>query len=531
MEQNKPLEERVKYLEERVRLLEDKLSVTPSKIPVVTSARPVVQQEKKSVEWDVLIFQKILPPLFIIVFIIGVLWGLKAVSDYGILTNYVKVLLGFVVSLSLVILGIWQLKQRRKVLGQMLVGGAIPILMLTTFAMHQLYEMTGPISSFALNVAWIALGLFFTYKYKSQGIGVVSTVGGVFVPFLIQNTMPNIPVFSLYESLLFTLFLWIALRYKHRILYYVSVVFLQIALVLFFFFTDIPDEFRWIAILPIFIQHGALLVGILKVKEWVNQQATILFSIMITTAFWISFVFTSNEAASLFGVISIIYGLCLYMYQKDIIRAPIFIANALISVLYFIQMLASDLLLEGLVGVSFVYLFVYKKFHTILHAILSGITYFITLFYVFSLDIMSWFSWEMLHWIVFVSVTGYGIYFLGKGQSKNKTLVANFGVPYFAFIVLYFLSNASSLIGDKMGSNAESVTMNALWIITAILFMLFGRRFSLQQGKYVGVGILFVTLAKIILFDVLFVSVVIKSLLFIVLGVVGLLISRVYYKK
>lgn len=97
-------------------------------------------------------------------------------------------------------------------------------------------------------------------------------------------------------------------------------------------------------------------------------------------------------------------------------------------------------------------------------------------------------------------------------------------------MILYFLHMVATLLSGDIGSNAERVITSSLWIIVAILFMIVSR-FSLPQGKYVGVSILFVTLAKIILFDISFVSVAIKAFLFIVLGVVGLLVSRAYYKK
>jgi len=112
MEENKLMEKRLEQLEERVRLLEEQLQFSS---PIVYKDKQkqqyVNREEKKPVEWDVLIFQKILPPLFIVVFIIGVLWGFKAVSDYGILTAPVKVMLGYVVGLALIGLGVWQLKQ------------------------------------------------------------------------------------------------------------------------------------------------------------------------------------------------------------------------------------------------------------------------------------------------------------------------------------------------------------------------------------------------------------------------------------
>jgi len=528
MEKSELLEKRIEQLEERVRFLEEQIHMEPNSSQ---PERPIIQQQvqvKQPTEWDVLIFQKILPPLFIVVFIMGIIWGFKAVSDYGFLQPPVKVIIGFVVGLALIALGIWQVKKSRKNLGHMLLGGAIPVLMLTTFAMHQLYNISGPTVAFIFNAMWITLGVFLTYKYRSQGIGIVAIVGGVFVPFLIKSTSPSITLFSVYETVLFTVFLWIALKYSYKALYYISIVFLQIAIVAFFIFTNVPDGYKWIAMLPIFVQQIALLVGLLMTKQLLKDQAYMLFSIILLTTLWIRVVFTDNEATVLMIIILLIYGVCYYAYQKDSVRAPIFIASGTIALLNIMQIQIDNLLFEGLIGLSFVYFFVYKKYQHILHLVLMCISYFMVVYLVISISITSWVSWEMLHWIVFIVGTVYGLYLLARDFIEKTVL--NIGVPYIAVMVLYFLHMIAVLVSGDTGSNMERVITSSLWIILAIVIMVLGR-FSLPQGKYVGVSILFVTLAKIILFDIPFVSVAIKAFLFIVLGVVGLLVSRAYYKK
>lgn len=110
VEKSELLEKRIEQLEERVRFLEEQIHTKPN---ISQPHRPVIQQQqvKKPVEWDVLIFQKILPPLFIVVFIMGIIWGFKAVSDYGFLQPAVKVIIGYVVGFVLIALGIWQIKK------------------------------------------------------------------------------------------------------------------------------------------------------------------------------------------------------------------------------------------------------------------------------------------------------------------------------------------------------------------------------------------------------------------------------------
>ena len=183
MDNNRSLEERVHYLENKVHILEDKIHRLSeqrggrSQTAPFTKADPVLAvpttSKAEPIEWDVLIFQKILPRLFILVFIIGNLWGFKAASDFGILTDTVKVVLGYAVSGLFILFGIIQIRRSRTLLGQVLLGGAIPILMLSTFAMHQLYGLTGPTISFILNVLWIGFRNFFhtsIISHKGSGL-------------------------------------------------------------------------------------------------------------------------------------------------------------------------------------------------------------------------------------------------------------------------------------------------------------------------------------------------------------------------
>ncbi|MEK3889790.1 DUF2339 domain-containing protein [Bacillus sp. FSL K6-3431] len=541
--ENKPtLEERIHYLENRVSYLEKKLDISNSDktlavrsaatIPVVKQTTPALHQiESKPIEWDVLIFQKILPRLFIFVFIIGILWGFKAASDYGYLTESVKVLLGFITAAAFIVFGIMQLNKNRTVLGQVLVGGAIPILMLTTFTMHQLYEMTGPEVSFILNVIWIALGLFFTYTFKSQSIGLVSAVGGVLVPFLIVSTTPNIPIFIIYETLLYVLFIWLALKNRYIVLYYLSAILLNITLLLFFLIANVPDHYKWLAVSPVIIQQLALLTGFINTNDKLKNQAYTLFSSVLLSSLWIKLVLTDSESSIVFSMIALLYGITYYAYQKDIVRAPIFIANTLMAGLFFANTMFSDMTIEVLLISSLIYMFVAHKYKGIFHTLLGIFTYSLGAIFTVTISIPGWISWEMLHWIVLISATGYAINYLANHLKEEHPTIMNVGVPYFSILLLVFTAALSILITDSAGENTERIVMSILWIIIAIVFMVLGKSLSIIQGKYVGTGILFLTLGKIILFDLLFISVAVKALLFILLGAVGLLVSRAYYKK
>ena len=166
--------------------------------------------------------------------------------------------------------------------------------------------------------------------------------------------------------------------------------------------------------------------------------------------------FNENEASFLVVAIAIVYGICLYMYRQDLIRAPIFIANGSLALLILMQLLVDNLLFEGIIGLSIIYLLVYKKFTHKFHIILFGFTYFIGFYYVLLISITSWFSWEMLHWIVFIAATAYEIYVLKAISKQKKYIVFNIGVPYIGVLLLYFLHMIAIIVSGELGSNIRT---------------------------------------------------------------------------
>ncbi|MFK4998453.1 hypothetical protein ACI2OX_17380 [Bacillus sp. N9] len=403
-------------------------------------------------------------------------------------------------------------------------------MMLTTFAMHQLYGMTGPTLSFLLNIIWVGLGVYFTYKYRSQSIGIVSAIGGVFVPFLIESTTPNVPVFVMYETLLYVIFIWVALTYRYTALYFVSAIFLHLSLLMFFNFASVANEYKWIAVSPILFQQFALLIGFVRTDFHLKRQAYTLFTSVLLTSLWLGTVLRTLESSVVFILLGFLYVAANYFYQSDRMRAPIFIANTLLSLLLLALINSSHLTFEALMGTSLIYLFLVKKYKSTFHSLLAGFQYFIAFMFIISLPIDSWISWQMMHWLVFLAATGFSLYYLPAIKKDNKRIL-HIGIPYFALLLLTFTAKLSVLItGDKGMNHTEPIVLSVLWMVVAIGFMLVGKSRSIIQGKYVGVGILFITLGKIILIDIYFISIAVRATLFILLGVVGLIVSRAYYK-
>lgn len=235
------LEARIAKLEEEVRLLKAVRQVPPTveqekrMEPVRpntsknTKIRQKIQPQRKKerIDWETLIGKVWLPRIFIFVLLLGVVWGFRIAVEAGWLNETARVMIGFIAAGVFYYLGEKQIKKDRSALGKVLLVGFISTLLVTTFAMHILYDMIPITIAFPLNVAWITFGLFLSYKHQSQAMGVMFAVTGYLIPFLVSGfgtTATAIMVIG-YELVYYLALLWFAVHHQYRKLFYVSTLF------------------------------------------------------------------------------------------------------------------------------------------------------------------------------------------------------------------------------------------------------------------------------------------------------------------
>src|SRR5699024_1013700 len=237
------------------------------------------------------------------------------------ITIQIILTLSILLSVAMAALGVLQIKKNRRILGQVLIGGSIPIFMLTIFSMHQMYFMIGPSLAMALNIVAIIAGIAFSYVFRSESIGIISVVAGVLVPYLIITIVPNYYVFVAYEAALYLLFLSLALALNMRVLYFVATFFLHIAILAMHLFSYVPTEFTLLTIMPIVFQQIALFGGLLLTKIRLTTQAYTLLTSLLLTSIWIGALLDKTEATTLFIGLAIMYALSFYLFKEDEKRA------------------------------------------------------------------------------------------------------------------------------------------------------------------------------------------------------------------
>lgn len=542
------LERKISSLEEDVAKLKSLVYKTNSPRPKAvhappqrreeTAKRPVQTAAKSSqvieepVDWEKVLFQIWLPRIFIFVFIIGVLWGFKAASDYGLMNEKVKVVLGFVVSIGFAVTGHFQIKKGRLVLGQVLVGGAIPILMLTTFAMHSLYHLAGPTLAFILNTSWIILGIIATVFYRSQALGVISAVGGVLVPFLIESNSPNALVFIGYETLLYIAFLYVAIKQKYSILYVLSAVLLNLTLLIYYSFVgdNVVKELLGMAIL---IQHLCLISSFFLSQSVLQVYAFTLLSSLAVTYGWLLAVFDDGTTTMVLLALVIIYALGVYTVRSSKEKFEFFITYLIVAVAFFIHQLVD--LREGAIlyviqGLAVYYIAMTYK--NLLHQLFSYTIYILSATYILVTPIEQVLSLPTLNWVVVLaSILVFVWISIQKTEKDEHDTFKIGGSIVFSILSLIFATEVTAAGTNDLSANTQTLIMTAVWLCLAIAAFVIGLLRTFKTATYIGVGLLFLTLFKLVLYDLPFIPMAIRALLFIVLGAIGLIISRLFYKK
>ncbi|MCU7739117.1 DUF2339 domain-containing protein [Priestia megaterium] len=542
------LERKISSLEEDVARLKSLVYKTNSPRPKTVHAPPKQREEttkrpaqtaakssqaiEEPVDWEKVLFQTWLPRIFIFVFIIGVLWGFKAASDYGLMNEKEKVVLGFAVSIGFAVTGHFQIKKGRLVLGQVLVGGAIPILMLTTFAMHSLYHLAGPMLAFILNASWIILGIIATVFYRSQALGIISAVGGVLVPFLIESNSPNALVFIGYETLLYIAFLYVAIKQKYSILYVLSAVLLNLTLLIYYSFVG-DNGVKELLGMAILIQHLCLISSFFLSQSVLQVYAFTLLSSLAVTYGWLLAVFDDGTTTMVLLALVIIYALGVYAVRSSKEKFEFFITYLIVAVAFFIHQLVD--LREGVIlyviqGLAVYYIAMTYK--NLLHQLFSYTIYILSATYILVTPIERVLSLPTLNWIVVLASIPVFIWIsIQKTERDEHDIFKIGGSIVFSILSLIFATEVTVAGTNHLSTNPQTLIMTAVWLGMSIAAFVIGSLKTFKTATYIGVGILFLTLFKLILYDLPFIPMAIRALLFIVLGAIGLIISRLFYKK
>ncbi|WP_198510347.1 DUF2339 domain-containing protein [Bacillus solitudinis] len=526
------LERRILYLEEEVKQLKEG-TLQQKPINVVKVKDPLSQPKPiKQIDWEKRLGQVWLPRIFLFVFLIGLIWGFKAASDMGLLNELARMCLGYITAVIALLIGYTQMQRQRLGLGQVVLAGAIIILILSTFA-GTLYGYIPSVLALFLNLVWSLLGIMLAKRFSSQPIALLAGAAGLLAPFLVNSDGANVYLFVSYELLFYLLLLLFSLRQRYVYLFTSSILFFHLALFVFVFNTE---SVPYVVASAVIIQHLALLASFLARSLLKPQYAMVVTSFVLCLS-WVALLESDLYVPFLLSSI-LLYGILTIYSQK---KWPRVLTLTLPIVTISISLLFIDLVKYEQIGLillltSCAALYTGFKVESWLQKFIGTLTYTLSILLILFNGLEDIFSEQAVAWVfMFISVFFVRILINEHQEEIEKSLnirgLLGFLFVSHALFMLHFLNIVGESITVNSSGNLTSLTISALWTLFAVAVVLYG---VLRQHKGVrlfGIGLIFFTLMKIIFVDLPNVSIVIRAILFLGLGAVGIIVSRLFYRK
>ncbi|MGM9945231.1 MAG: DUF2339 domain-containing protein [Lysinibacillus sp.] len=495
-------------------------------------------QNKQEEKFDIFAFCQIwLPRIFVGILLLGVVWLFKAGMDNGLLQPPIRIAFGVLLSIGLVVFGEKQMKANHHALGLVLLGGSIASIVVTTFAAHYLYHYMTSAFAFILNILWILLGIYFANRHKSEYLAIFVSISAFFVPFLIQSAEPNAIVFVGYILLLVMSLLYFAGKNLFPYLYFVTYAVAQLVLLIFTILSPFTSLSIELCILYAVWQIG-LYVHVLKDTQFIYKQRLSLFTVngslllfnlfsldhfsitclLLSAIVYVIITFAAAKKDSQSLLSSVAFGLA--AFTLAVVIMDVF-NSSIISVL---------LLFQGVLSLYVAYVLKNQYKAAIgltIYSLGALLTMTTPIYYVFTIEALSQ---------VILIVTMFAIIYKGKAIIYAVT-PNGYRVSVYVFLVVLFfsltkLAGALSDYGD-----INSLVISFVWMIYASCLIWYGRNKVIQQIftryelTYIGLFVLCITVGKLFLFDLQLVSLTVRAFLFLIIGGIGVGISRMFFMK
>jgi len=433
-----------------------------------------------------------LPRVFMFILLLGILWGLKLGMDYGIVTNPVRIGLGYAGTVLLYFLGMKYYNGNRRVFGLTLLGGLITLGILTTFAGHQLYGYFSFTTAFIIGVAYIVIGVLLSEKTKSETLTIFSAIGGFLLPYLLEGQGTITLQFCAYILILFLSLFYISLRQKQKYTFYITFLLFHLTLVTYSLlnFQNLDEP---IVVGTVLIQHFMLLFFYLKgsISRHVFSEALI-YSNFAFALGWIKLLEASQETV-VYGLLAVVYvAVTIFFFmKKDTVIGSVLSAVSIFALSAFILSfsLSNDnstlllLLVNGTVG-----LWVGLRFNTIRTIITSSFIYGITAYVVFfTIDLTGFISLEHALWLMFLGTMIFIYYSLIKfppSLLKGKLKRIDQSLMIGQIIVMNYVIRLTSLaLQDSDFATPTISHVYGLVLLATLVATYFIHKW--QRGRYI----------------------------------------------
>ena len=562
----KPIQEPVKSVVSGKADQPEQHSKRPEKIPVQKIPKPEPVHKKEPSALELRVGQKWLLIIGIVTMVFGIGYFLKYSFEQGWIGPAGRVAMAYVWGIILLIAGN-QFRKKFEIFGLYLIGGGIATLYFATFAAFQIYHLFDHTTSFFIMVLITILASTLSVIYDTKWLAVLGIAGGFLTPILMSTGQDNQIALMTYMTILNLGLLGIAFYKKWDLLNILGFIFTYILYTAWFGAHYAKTKF-WPAI--IFLNIFYLIYCIIPFAYQFFRKNTEKINgfLIITPNSFIAFGFSYYMIREYFSlewvsVISIFYSvlfllMATYLFRKGrqqqtafvvllaksalflIITVPIIFSKHWITIFWAAQ--AITLLWTG----------IRLEKHSLIYSayVLISVTIAKFLLYdyvvVFKLDpdyfrIMNSYTFMIAErYITSLSLLGllYAFAFMTdkaslRAVSSKMTSSLQDSSLIFAlwggllFIVLNI--EAASFFHDYLPA-ARFAAISVLWTLFSVALMIKGFTANSSALRKVSLGLFFVTLLKVFLFDMSNISTPYRIISFIILGLILVITSYFYHR-
>jgi len=286
----------------------------PNPRPIPEKKKQPQQSLEERIMWA-------LPKIFMVILVMGVLWGLKLVSDYGYLSNEVKIILAYALSIFLAVLAN-VLEHRKKgspAITISLYGGAFIVGILTTAASAILYEIIGLTLALIIAIIYIGYGIAICYLKKNEILTVFVAFTSLLLPYLLEYMDFSAVIILIYVLALFTMLQFVIYQHKQKLALYIATFFSMLAVsIIAFMNTDNRAimAFGLMAVLTIFYTSWCRLFN--SESKWKHIHVGLQFSLGVFSILLLNLMIRPIEysEALLFVLVILFASLAGYGYRQ-----------------------------------------------------------------------------------------------------------------------------------------------------------------------------------------------------------------------
>lgn len=276
---------------------------TKSIVQQIQEAEPATAKPRKTLEQTI---TAILPKVFIVILVLGVLWGLKVASDYGYFNDGLKIALGYAGSVALFAIAYWMEKKQKGSMqvALMLYGGAFVVGILTTAAGAILYEVLGLYVALFIAIVYIGYGVAISYVKGTESLTALVVLTSFLLPYLLEYMDFNSFIIMAYIALLFGALQLVILKHQQKYALYAGT-FLSVLALLLTALTSGNESM--VNAITITVISAVFLVVIMKLFKQMSEKrkgmhAGIIFSLLMYIVLAINIVTLFDNNAAFVGI-------------------------------------------------------------------------------------------------------------------------------------------------------------------------------------------------------------------------------------